>query len=174
MINPFLEISERLDSIQREQREIKSLLEGQTAKASKDLLNVSEAAAFLDLAKATLYTKSSKGEIPSKRQAGRLYFSKKELNQWLEEGTKSRFSIENLSNVKGPESESAFMPWPDELFCDAWKAWKEHLNSVHQMAYKTTGEEQKHLNRLESRSNGDQQAAIETLKQAIEAGKSKF
>ena len=174
MENPFLELSSRLDAIQREQREIKDLLAGQTSKASKDLLNVKEAASFLDLAVATLYTKSSKGEIPSKRQAGRLYFSKSELIQWLEEGTKSRFSIEHLSNVKGPEMEPAFMPWPDELFCEAWKAWKVHLKSSHQTSYKTSGEEQKQLNRLESRSNGDQQAAIDTLRQAIESGKSKF
>jgi len=49
-------------------------------------LNIDEAAAFLRLAKSTLYSKVSRRELPCKKQGNRLYFFKSELTEYLKEG----------------------------------------------------------------------------------------
>ncbi len=54
----------------------------------KDLLNVKEAAKYLDLTVPTMYSKVSRGELPSMKKAKRLYFSKKELTGFLRDGRK--------------------------------------------------------------------------------------
>lgn len=48
-----------------------------------DLLNVKEAAAFLKITEASLYTKVSRKEIPFSKPGKRLYFSKSELQDWI-------------------------------------------------------------------------------------------
>lgn len=40
------------------------------------------------LAKATIYSKVSKGEIPVNKQGKKLYFSRLELNRWIKDGRK--------------------------------------------------------------------------------------
>jgi excisionase family DNA binding protein len=47
---------------------------------------VPEAAKFLGVAIPTIYSKSSKGEIPSLKKGKRLYFLKSDLLKYLEEG----------------------------------------------------------------------------------------
>jgi len=51
-----------------------------------DLLNSDQAAELLDLKKQTIYLLSSKNLIPVMRRRKRLYFSRKELLDWIAEG----------------------------------------------------------------------------------------
>lgn len=55
-------------------------------KAKDDLLSVEEAAEFLDLAKPTIYSKVSRGELPYLKNGNRVYFSKAKLISHLKEG----------------------------------------------------------------------------------------
>lgn len=52
------------------------------------LLTIKEAADFLSLANATIYSKVSKGELPFIKRGKRLYFSKEELSKYLQQGRK--------------------------------------------------------------------------------------
>jgi excisionase family DNA binding protein len=88
MDNPFEIIEARLNSIE-------SLLlnlnnpEKQIESAEPDkLLCIDEAAAFLCLSVATIYTKVSKGELPVMKRSKRLYFSRIELTEYLKQGRK--------------------------------------------------------------------------------------
>jgi len=51
-----------------------------------DLLNITQAAKFLDLAVPTLYSKVSRKEIPVNKQGKRIYFYKSELQAWIQKG----------------------------------------------------------------------------------------
>jgi len=55
---------------------------------SDEILTITQAAAFTDLAVPTLYSKVHKRQIPVCKQGGRLYFSKKELIDWINSGRK--------------------------------------------------------------------------------------
>lgn len=67
---------------------IESLLKsiGPRQKTEDQLFSVSEAAQFLNLSVATLYSKVSRNEIPVFKKGKRLYFSKSELTAWIESG----------------------------------------------------------------------------------------
>ena len=72
------------------------------------LLTVQEAADFLKLTVPTIYSKVSRGELPVMKRSKRLYFSSKELVDYLKEGRrKSNAEIEAqaesylLTNMKG-------------------------------------------------------------------------
>lgn len=52
------------------------------------ILNVKEAAAFLHLSVATVYTKVSCREIPFSKRGKRLYFHRSELEEWVRQGRK--------------------------------------------------------------------------------------
>jgi excisionase family DNA binding protein len=54
-----------------------------TAIASKDILSVEECAIFTGLTKLTIYSLSSKRDIPHYKKGNKLYFSKKELEAWI-------------------------------------------------------------------------------------------
>lgn len=51
-----------------------------------DILDVKQAADFLRIKIATLYEKTSKKIIPHSKKGNKLYFSRAELQAWLEEG----------------------------------------------------------------------------------------
>lgn len=53
-----------------------------------DLLNIDEAARFLNISKHTVYKKVSDSKIPYCKQGKRLYFSKKDLMQWIQKGNR--------------------------------------------------------------------------------------
>ena len=63
-----------------------------TQKASDDIgqadsfLDVNQAAAFIGIAKATLYGKCSDQLVPHFKKGKKLYFDKKELIEWLKSG----------------------------------------------------------------------------------------
>ncbi|PTN09313.1 excisionase family DNA binding protein [Mangrovibacterium marinum] len=67
----FNSLSEKLDSIE-------SMLSNQ-----KRVFTIQEAAKFTNLAERTIYKKTSEGEIPHYKQAGKLYFDRRELEDWL-------------------------------------------------------------------------------------------
>jgi len=50
-------------------------------------LNIDEAAEFLSLKKSTLYSKVCRRELPFYKQAGRLYFFRSELLNWIKSGS---------------------------------------------------------------------------------------
>ncbi|MFN0200672.1 MAG: helix-turn-helix domain-containing protein [Bacteroidia bacterium] len=50
------------------------------------LLTIEQAAEFLNLAKPTLYSFTSKREIPHLKKGKRIYFEKEKLVAWLNEG----------------------------------------------------------------------------------------
>jgi len=52
------------------------------------ILSVDQCAEFLNLSKATIYTLTSKGELPFMKRSKRCYFSKGDLVQYLKEGRK--------------------------------------------------------------------------------------
>jgi excisionase family DNA binding protein len=65
------------------------------ATPSDRLLNIREAADFLSLTVPTMYSKVSKGELPVMKQGKRLYFSQKELTDYVKDGKrKSTAEIE--------------------------------------------------------------------------------
>jgi excisionase family DNA binding protein len=63
-------------------------------------LNVQEAAQFLNLTVATIYSKVSKGELPVMKRSKRLYFSSAELLAYIKDGRKkSNAEIEQESEA---------------------------------------------------------------------------
>lgn len=51
-----------------------------------ELLNIKEAAEFLKVSVAAIYTKVSRQEIPFSKPGKRLYFNRSELNEWVRLG----------------------------------------------------------------------------------------
>ncbi len=51
--------------------------------ASKRVFTIQEASVFTNLTERTIYKKTSLGEIPHYKQAGKLYFDRLELENWL-------------------------------------------------------------------------------------------
>jgi len=51
---------------------------------SKEILNVDEASEFLNIAKQTVYTLTSKREIPHFKRGKKLYFKLSELQNWID------------------------------------------------------------------------------------------
>lgn len=85
------------------------LLDGkeQPPKEADQLYTVEQTAEFLNLSVPTVYSKVSRGELPVMKRGKRLYFSKKELLEYLKAGRKkSNAEIEAeadnyLKNKKG-------------------------------------------------------------------------
>jgi excisionase family DNA binding protein len=92
------QLSYKLEKIER------LLLEQNPAKATdpQKLLNADEASQFLNLSKATIYSKCSLGELPYIKR-GRLYFDKSELLKFIKSGrqkTNEEIKGEALSHLK--------------------------------------------------------------------------
>lgn len=60
----------------------------QTNETTEQIFSVQEAASFLNLSVATIYSKVSKGELPVMKRTKRLYFSSTELMNYLKCGKK--------------------------------------------------------------------------------------
>lgn len=59
-----------------------------TTEAKESFLSIEEAASFLKISIHTIYSKVSRKEIPSMKRNGRLYFSSKDLTEYLKSGRK--------------------------------------------------------------------------------------
>ncbi len=53
------------------------------------LLTVHQAAEFLSLAPSTIYSMVSRAELPVSKRQKRLYFSKKDLTEWVQQGRRT-------------------------------------------------------------------------------------
>lgn len=68
--------------------------------SESDLLNIEEAAAFLKISVAALYTKVSRKEIPYSKPGKRLYFNKLDLKEWIGLGKRKTIAeLEQMANV---------------------------------------------------------------------------
>ncbi|MBT2620609.1 helix-turn-helix domain-containing protein [Chryseobacterium sp. ISL-6] len=66
-------------------------------KDSKDFLNIREASQLINLTVSTIYSKVSRREIPVCKKGKQLYFSKKELLDWIMDGRrKTRTDYDQL------------------------------------------------------------------------------
>lgn len=72
-----------IDNLLRASKEV-NVSQGETDK----MLTVEETACFLNLKKATIYTMASRSQIPVNKAGARLYFSQKELTEWIKGGRK--------------------------------------------------------------------------------------
>jgi excisionase family DNA binding protein len=72
----------------------------QTSQEDKDeILNATQAAKLLNIAKPTLYSKTSKQEIPFFKRGKKLLFRKSELIQWIENGKhRSQAELDQVAN----------------------------------------------------------------------------
>jgi len=87
--NPFQSIEERLSNIENLILDLKHQPNPVESTTPQDqLLTIQEAAEFLSLTVATLYSKVSKFELPFMKRSKRLYFSRTELLDYLKQGRK--------------------------------------------------------------------------------------
>jgi len=99
MTNPFEVISARLSNLESLVLDIKhgehKLFPPTNPDATDRFLNIKEAAIFIKLSPATVYNLVMRREIPHMKHRQRLYFSEKELREWIEAGkVKTRKEIE--------------------------------------------------------------------------------
>ena len=84
-----------ISSLAEEVKQIKALLlETATKEGGDSILTIQETSEFLHVKKQTLYSYVSKGLIPHHKRAGRLYFLKNELIDWVKAGNKRSFDVE--------------------------------------------------------------------------------
>ena len=85
----FDELPQAVTMLIKEVSEFKSLLiekQEQPTNQPEQFLTVHEAAKFLNLAVATIYSKVSRNELPVMKRSKRLYFSSSELVVYLKKG----------------------------------------------------------------------------------------
>jgi len=87
----FNDLPTAVNKLKNEISELKSLLlkkaEAPTTE-TEQLLTIQEASDFLKLSVPTLYSKVSRNELPYMKQGKRLYFSSKELMEYVKQGRK--------------------------------------------------------------------------------------
>ena len=89
--NPFEFLYQRIDHLENliiQLIQVQSCV-GKEEKVESELLTVREAADFLHISPSTIYNLSSQKRIPFMQRGRRLYFTKENLRQWLEEGSHS-------------------------------------------------------------------------------------
>lgn len=97
MTNPFELINDRFDKLEKlilDNNRPAIALEPQDK--PRPFLTVDGVAELLDIAKPTVYTKHSKGELPGGYKRGkRLYFDREIILNWIKQGSqKSKVEIE--------------------------------------------------------------------------------
>jgi excisionase family DNA binding protein len=94
MHNPFDALEERLRGIEAMLAEIMSMPRNDVPIEDK-LLTIEEAGALVHLTKPTIYGLVHTGDIPHSKKGKRLYFSQKDLLNWIYTGRrKTRIEIE--------------------------------------------------------------------------------
>ena len=76
---------EKIDNLEKHLLENSSK---KTTQSSNELMTVDQAAKFLNLAKPTVYSMVSRGELPYMKRSKRLYFSREDLIAYIREGRK--------------------------------------------------------------------------------------
>jgi excisionase family DNA binding protein len=73
------------------------------------MINIQEAAAFLNMSVAALYSLVSRKDIPVNKPGKRLYFNKNELNEWIRSGRKkTAATIEQEATLRKPVYQRRF------------------------------------------------------------------
>ena len=97
MNNPFEIIEARLNNIETLLLDLKHKPEERGEQPeTEELFTVQDAAKFLSLSVATIYTLISKQELPVMKRSKRCYFSKIELINYLKQGRKK--TLAEISN----------------------------------------------------------------------------
>ena len=86
MSNPFEEITSRLDHLERLLQEIKSQGNQFDEPDEEQILCIEETSNFLHLTVPSIYGLVHRSIIPHMKKGKRLYFSKKELIEWIKKG----------------------------------------------------------------------------------------
>jgi len=109
-ITSFDQLPEAVSTLNRKIDTLLEILQGSTLpeKNQHELIGAVEAADFLGIALPTLYTKTSKGELPFLKPSGtkRIYFKKQDLVEYLETGRNQmpdQYLAKAGSNVKYPK-----------------------------------------------------------------------
>ena len=88
----FDQLPQAVAMLTKEVSELKQLLlqkkDEQVTPPAEQLLDVQQAAAFLNLSVPTVYSKVSRGELPVMKRGKKLHFSNTELMQYVKEGRK--------------------------------------------------------------------------------------
>jgi len=84
MSNPFEVLENRLLKIENLIYSLKNEPEKTEVESHERPIGVKEAAEFLALRPATIYTKASNGEIPHVKRGGKLYFFRSVLSEYLQ------------------------------------------------------------------------------------------
>ncbi len=98
----FDQLPGAITMLTKEVSELKRLLieKQETTEHPEKLLTVQQAAKFLCLSTATIYSKVSRGELPFMKRSKRLYFSSSELLSYLKQGRqKTNSEIEAEANT---------------------------------------------------------------------------
>lgn len=91
----FNNLPEALFKLFGELAQIKALLmEAHSADGQDKLFSIEETSKFLHIQKQTIYSYVSRGIIPHSKRAGKLYFSKNDLIEWIKQGNKRPFDAE--------------------------------------------------------------------------------
>lgn len=100
----FDQLPQAVAMLTKEVSELKEFLlqksNQQATPPAEQLLTVQEAADFLNLSVATVYSKVCKGELPVMKRGKKLHFSNTELMQYLKDGRKLTNS-EIVTKAKG-------------------------------------------------------------------------
>ena len=75
----------------REVNSLKLALQAEPTEPADQLLTVDQAAAFLTLAKPTIYAMLSRGELPNLKRGKRVYFEKSALLNYLQQGRRKSY-----------------------------------------------------------------------------------
>jgi excisionase family DNA binding protein len=81
--NPFQILEDKINQLTEMVSELMKKLDGKSMPDNKPL-NIDEASMYLDIAKQTIYSLTSKREIPHFKTGKKLYFVKSELDLWLQ------------------------------------------------------------------------------------------
>lgn len=87
--NPFQLLVEKLNHIEEVLQELRMQIQAPQETPESDLLSIVQASELLGIAKNTIYGLSSESKIPVIKKGKRLYFSKKELLEWLRSGRRA-------------------------------------------------------------------------------------
>jgi excisionase family DNA binding protein len=88
-------VSRLLDKMENLER---LLLQENRVEDSDEIMNVEQAARYLDLEVPTVYSKVSRRELPFNKPGRHLYFIKSELFQWIQSG-RTKTKTETLQYV---------------------------------------------------------------------------
>ena len=87
MENPFEIIIEKIDNIERMLIKLSNKQNAETMVSnSEEFLSIDKVADYLNLSKSAIYKFTMKNEIPYFKRSRKLYFKRKEIEKWLEEG----------------------------------------------------------------------------------------